>query len=365
MAMTDIIFCGNPGVGKSSIATSISGIQFQSGVSFGSGLTVKLEWNESPALPNIRFADTPGLADMELKEQAAQSITEALAQGAASGRKTKIIFVMTTEGGRLRPEDMYTIKVVMNSIELANGAVPGTNSYAIIINKCVFLDNPRFLQGGRDRIEKMLSDEKTNPIPSAYVKFLPAVPHIEGQDNAKICFDGLLEWVLALAPFIQVEHAEAIDTSSQEDAIEAMKLEHEAAIQRLEALTAEQAREVAAASEARQAMEAKLKEQFEKAQKQFDAIQRLEALTEEQAREVAAASQARQVMEANFKEQLERAKEEAAATGGGKMGAFVDATTLISKPICKAISLAQKESDDEFQRNWNQGLGMVKRFCFI
>merc|ERR1712135_98217 len=112
-------------------------------------------------------------------------------------------------------------------------------------------------------------------------------------------------------------------------------------------------------------MEAKLKEQFEKSQKQFDAIQRLEALTEEQAREVAAASQARQVMEANFKEQLERAKEEAAATGGGKMGAFVDATTLISKPICKAISLANKESDDEFQRNWNQSLGMVKRFCFI
>lgn len=66
---TDIIFCGNPGVGKSSIATSISGVQFESGISFGSGLTMKLKWNESPTLPGIRFADTPGLADMELKEQ--------------------------------------------------------------------------------------------------------------------------------------------------------------------------------------------------------------------------------------------------------------------------------------------------------
>merc|ERR1719215_2276710 len=78
----------------------------------------------------------------------------------------------------------------------------------------------------------MLSDVKTNPIPSAYVKYLPAIP-----DNAKICFDGLLEWVLGMAPSIQVVQAETIDTSSQEEVIAAMKKEHQAAIQRLEALS--------------------------------------------------------------------------------------------------------------------------------
>jgi len=261
-AKTDIIFCGNPGVGKSSIASSISGIQFKSGVSFGSGLTVDLTWNEAPALPNFRFADTPGLADMKLKENAAQAITEALAQGAAKGHKTKIVFVVTTEGGRLRPEDMYTIKVVMNSIKLANGAVPGANSYAIVINKCEFLNSPRFLQGGSARIESMLSDTKTNSIPSAYVRYLPAIPNIAGKDNAKVSFDGLLEWVLMIAPAIQIVQAETIDTSSQEEIIAAMKEEHQAALDRLETLSAQQAKDLAAASIARHEMEASMKKQL-------------------------------------------------------------------------------------------------------
>jgi len=261
-AKTDIIFCGNPGVGKSSIATSISGVQFKSGVSFGSGLTVELTWNEAPALPNVRFADTPGLADISLKEQAAEAITAALAQGAAKGHNTKIIFVVTTEEGRLRTEDMYTIKVVMNSIKLANGATPGANSYAIIINKCTFLDNPRFLQAGRARLESMLSDSKTNPIPSAYVQYLPAIPEIAGRDNARISFDGLLDWVLRMAPSIQVVQAESIDTNLQEEVIAAMREEHAAALDQLERLSMEQARELAAASQARREMEARMKEQL-------------------------------------------------------------------------------------------------------
>merc|ERR1712136_525390 len=148
----------------------------------------------------------------------------------------------------------------------------------------------------------------------------------------------------------------------QEDAIEAMKLEHEAAIQRLEALTAEQAREVAAASEARQAMEAKLKEQFEKVQIQFDTIQRLEELTEKQTREVAAASDARQVME-KFQEQLKREKEEASAKGGVNVGAaYVDVVNLFTKPICKAVYNKQNKSDDQFQRDWNQHLVFCKQW---
>jgi len=432
---TDIIFCGNPGVGKSSIATSISGIQFKSGVSFGSGLTVDLTWNEAPALPNIRFADTPGLADMELREQAAKAITEALAQGAAKGHKTKIIFVVTTEEGRLRPEDMYTIKVVMNSIKLANGAVPGANSYAIVINKCAFLDNPRFLQGGSARIESMLSDVKTNPIPSAYVKYLPAIPDIAGQDNAKICFDGLLEWVLGMAPSIQVVQAETIDTSSQEEVIAAMKEEHALAIQRLEALSEEQAKELAAASQARQEMETHMKEQLaameqrakeaeeqrlkeaEKTRKEMDRLaaqskaqleemererkqqqQEFERRTEQARKERQTADEATKKeidrMEAQRKADNERmqsemrkrqeeherlaeqarrdkqaaidraeaAQEAGGAQGGGIMGAVVDLSTLISKPIAKAVT---GQSGAAFERDWNQALGAVKKFCVI
>jgi len=316
---TDIIFCGNPGVGKSSIATSISGVQFKSGVSFGSGLTVDLTWNETPALPNFRFADTPGLADMELKEKAAQAIREALAQGAALGHKTKIIFVVTTEGGRLRPEDMYTIKIVMNSIKLAGGAAPGANSYAIIINKCAFLDSPRFLQGGSARIESMLSDAKTNPIPSAYVKYLPAIPDIAGKENANISCDGLLEWVLMMAPSIQVALAERIDTSSQEEVIAAMKEEHKAATDRLEALSVEQAKELAAASQARQEMEARMKKELADMERRAkDAEERRRKEAEESRKEMdRLAAQSKEEMEKMERERkdqqqaLERAAEQA------------------------------------------------------
>jgi len=318
-AKTDIIFCGNPGVGKSSIATSISGIQFRSGVSFGCGLTVELTWNEAPALPNVRFADTPGLADAMLKEQAAKAITEALAQGAAKGHKTKIIFVVTTEAGRLRPEDMYTIKLVMESIKLANGTTPGANSYAIVINKCPFLDSPAFLQGGSAKIESMLTNTNIMSVPSAYIKYLPAIPEIAGQDNAKVFFDGLLEWVLGMAPSIQVGRAEIIDTSSQEEVIAAMKAEHETQIKRLEALTAEQAKEMAAQAKATKDMKANMQAKLvnmEKKTREVEALRKKEAKeTKNNLDRLEAQNKAEQErMEREIKEQkqaLEKQKEAA------------------------------------------------------
>ena len=51
----DIIMCGNPGVGKSTLLSSISKEQFRSGISFGSGLTAKLEWKESRYFEGTRF----------------------------------------------------------------------------------------------------------------------------------------------------------------------------------------------------------------------------------------------------------------------------------------------------------------------
>merc|ERR1712100_780787 len=39
---SDIIFCGNPGVGKSTLLSSISGQQFSSGLSFGGGFTTEM-----------------------------------------------------------------------------------------------------------------------------------------------------------------------------------------------------------------------------------------------------------------------------------------------------------------------------------
>ena len=68
--------------------------------------------------------DTSGLADINLRQQAAKAITEALKQDGTY----QIFFVTTLEAGCIRPEDMITIKLVMESAS-------DIEYYSIIINK--------------------------------------------------------------------------------------------------------------------------------------------------------------------------------------------------------------------------------------
>ena len=116
------LFIGNPGTGKSTLANCVANqFLFKSGVSLGHGLTFQLDLKEHKG---ITYLDTPGLADIKLREQAAKAITEALRK---NGRY-QIFFVITLEAGRIRPEDMATIKLVMDSTS-------DIKHYSIIINK--------------------------------------------------------------------------------------------------------------------------------------------------------------------------------------------------------------------------------------
>jgi len=325
---------------------------------------------------------------------------------------------VTTEGGRLRPDDMYTIKTVMSSITLPDGKTPEQNTYSVIINKCEFLDNPAFTNGGKAKIESLLNNTKTNPVPTAYIKFLAAQPELAGASNQRVTFEGLFAWIFAATPSIRVAKAEQIDTSSQEEIIEAMRKEHEQALQHLEQLSQKQAEELAAASEARKQMEAEMKEKIQKMEE--DAARRAKEASEEMARQreeaeererrskkehddkmaaiqkemerreeqlrtasketeaatkrmlaeqKAQAEKERQQREVEHKRKMEElqrreqdAKDAAAAKGGGLMGAYVDLTTLISKPIVKAFS---KQTGEDFNRTWNKELAKVKQWCFF
>jgi GTP-binding protein EngB required for normal cell division len=120
-----IIFVGNPGVGKSTLLNCLAGeVLFESGVS-ADGMTNILQIKKCR---EIYLIDTPGLDDISRKKQAAKEIEKALKQGGLS----KLIFVVTLESGRVRPSDIATMNLVLESIEEKERE---DVKYGIIINK--------------------------------------------------------------------------------------------------------------------------------------------------------------------------------------------------------------------------------------
>ena len=119
-----IIAIGNPGAGKSTLLNGMAGeFLFKSGVAIGKGMTYKLD--EKQNRKGIYFMDTPGLDDVNLRKQAGEAISKALKKGG----KFKLLFVVTTESGRVRSQDISMMRVVLEAAqEIENG-------YGIIINK--------------------------------------------------------------------------------------------------------------------------------------------------------------------------------------------------------------------------------------
>ena len=69
---------GNPGSGKSTLCNCIAkAVLFKSGISFGSSKTYRID---KKIKDGIMYLDTPGLADIKMREDAASAITEALRQ---------------------------------------------------------------------------------------------------------------------------------------------------------------------------------------------------------------------------------------------------------------------------------------------
>lgn len=128
MSMRRIIFIGNPGLGKSAMLNSLLGeVCFHSGVKIGSGLTRILQTVERN---EILYTDTPGLDDIDRRDQAALEISRAL----RGGGEITLIFVATLDAGRVRSADLATIDAVLTAVESVG--VHAANNFSVIINKC-------------------------------------------------------------------------------------------------------------------------------------------------------------------------------------------------------------------------------------
>ena len=70
------------------------------------------------------YGDTPGLADTKMRELAAQEIEAALRRNGMY----RLVFIVTIEGGRVRPEDAATIRLVTQALKKP---IP----FAVVLNK--------------------------------------------------------------------------------------------------------------------------------------------------------------------------------------------------------------------------------------
>jgi energy-coupling factor transporter ATP-binding protein EcfA2 len=122
------IMIGNPGVGKSTLLNMLLGVAaFKSGGSDdGLGVTSALQVYKNS--DGITFIDTPGLADVKRREQAAKEIERALKLEPQA--RYRIVFVTTLLNGRVLPQDLATIRAVLEALR----DVPEL-FYGVVINQ--------------------------------------------------------------------------------------------------------------------------------------------------------------------------------------------------------------------------------------
>ena len=106
----DLIAIGNPGSGKSTLWSSCSSQEFESGPSFtGSGITQTFKFRQDQRFHryyDVRWGDTPGLTDPLNPYTAAKSITAAIQESTEKQRAVKLIFIVTLKQGRIARDDL-------------------------------------------------------------------------------------------------------------------------------------------------------------------------------------------------------------------------------------------------------------------
>jgi len=180
----DVIFCGNPGVGKSTLLSCISGLQFESGISFISGKTKELCFKSTEKMPGFRFADTPGLSDVITCVEAAKHITKAFENAQKAGRYVMIVFVLVPLRGRIRPEDLCTIRNVMDAVTIEDRKDEKDNLYNIIMNQCDFMKIEKLREEGMKQFRAYFCSESAAvPYTTSLMHFIPMIEKLDGAEN--------------------------------------------------------------------------------------------------------------------------------------------------------------------------------------
>lgn len=201
---------GNPGVGKSTLLNGMCGpkpdgsVAFKAGVSIGTGLTTTLQ--RFSLSEGVTFYDTPGLADTKTKKQAGEEISKLLEED----RGLKLIFVVTLEEGRVRPQDSMTIDLVLSAIEL------NTNDmFCVIVNK---LEKKVLgMIKSRPQKEALMRKQLTDKHRTSHWMYVERVEKLAGEDDQALLPPSLNRFVLTL-PDTKPRGAatKQIDTSDSE-----------------------------------------------------------------------------------------------------------------------------------------------------
>ena len=117
------------------------------------------------------YLDTPGLADIKLRQAAASAITEALRRNGSY----QIFFVVTLSAGRLRPEDLTTMWLVLHN-------APDISHFSIIINKLTKTEYDG-LQNNNEKLRLLASLELLGGHHNYTVFLLLKNPKLEDADD--------------------------------------------------------------------------------------------------------------------------------------------------------------------------------------
>ena len=211
--MASIIAIGNPGAGKSTILNALAGkVLFQSGISFGHGLTYQLNKETSP---QGTFYDTPGLADDTYRQAAGEAIRDALREGGPF----KLLFFIMTEAGRVVRQDITTLKLVLDATPEVG------NNYGVIINKVPHnvakgLENPN---NAKVFLTKLFTGiDEGRRCAQSNITYLLQKSELDAVDNALISLksldtlqgDKFTDFVYGQVPTVQLTTGAANDIAS-------------------------------------------------------------------------------------------------------------------------------------------------------